>query len=76
MTSCVPPRLTARNLPSLLTATPWASAAALPRGSSERVAYDSSEASRSTRVSRWPSTQPRSMLLAVVANPRFFMLAM
>ena len=34
-----------------------------------------SEPSRATRVSRWPSTQPRSMLFRVVANPRFFMLA-
>ena len=33
-------RLTARNLLFLLTATPWASAAALPRGSSERVANE------------------------------------
>ena len=49
MTSCVPPQLTATYFWSRLTATPWASLAALPCVSSESVAYDDRAVERNPR---------------------------
>ena len=69
ITSCVPPQLIATYFWSRLTATPCASLDGLSLRIQRKRAETTTEPSSGTRVSRWPSTQPRSILFLVVGKP-------